>query len=151
MRKLLQSEKGMTLMEILVVIVIIGLLMGFLMPRFGGFTKSSQINAADTDLRVMKSGIQQHYIDSRDKDLTITEINQYSDFQVNQVSANGVNPIHFETVTKKDPWGNPYQVFISNEGERYASFVSYGPDSVKGVSSASPGDDIILVFYPRIQ
>lgn len=151
MRKTLRNQAGMTLIELLIVIVIIGILMGFLFPKFGGFTNSSQINSVDTDLRVMKSSIQQHYIDNRDKDLTIAEFNKYSDFQVVQQSSPGVNPLHFTTSSKKDPWGNPYHIYVSNTGSRYVTFLSHGPDTQPGLSASNPGDDILLLFYPRLQ
>lgn len=141
-----KNEKGFTLIEILIVVVIIGILMVALMPKLGGFTKSSEVSATETDLRVMKNGIQQHFIDNRDQDLTITELNKYSDFQLAKVS--GTNPEIYKTTTKVDAWKNPYYVYVSNT-DRYISFYSYGPDGVKSNNPQDTKDDIFLVFYPK--
>lgn len=149
----MKNQKGFTLIEILTVIVILGMVFSYLIPRFGGFTRNSEISAAEADIRTMKASVQQHYIDSRDEDLLLEDLNQLIDFKV-ELSEGYLetdNPAKYETVIKKDPWENPYYVYVSNAGDIYVSFYSLGPDGTKSANPTDPGDDIIMIFYPRFQ
>lgn len=149
----MKNQKGFTLIELLIVIVIIGILAAVLMPRFGGVTRNSEINSVEMDIRTMKSSMQQHYIDNKDKKILLTDLNKLLDFEV-ELSPGSLetdNPAKYQTVVKKDAWGNPYYVYVANENDVYIAFYSLGPDGIKAPSATDPGDDIIMIFYPTFQ
>lgn len=149
----MKNQKGFTLVEILVVIVILGILLAVVVPKYGGFTRNAEINSTEVDIRTMKSSLQQHFIDNKDKDLLLEDLNRLLDFEV-ELSPGALetdNPAKYQTVIKEDSWGRPYYVYVSNDNDIYVAFYSFGPDGIKSNNSADPGDDIIMIFYPTIQ
>lgn len=142
----------MTLIEILAVIIIIGLLTTFLAPKLNSFTNNSQVTVVETDLRLLKSNIQEHFVDDPTKTLNKDLLKTYFGTPVNLVSASGVDPAHYTLPEKKDPWGNPYEVIVGTK-ELFVAFHSFGPnqtnDIAGGVTSNNMKDDILAIFYPK--
>lgn len=144
-----KNEKGFTLIEILTVIAIIGILIVILVPNMDGMTQGTNIKVVETDLRTMKTGIQQHYIDNREAPFTEKEVAEYLDFEFVDASESTDTIIKLKTKLKKDPWGNSYYLHINNNGNRYAILQSYGPDGKNSVVGNEFGDDIVFIYYPK--
>ena len=153
MLRKIRSEKGLTLIEILVVIVIIGLLIGFLLPNVNSFTKNSEVNVVESDLRLIKSSLQQHYVDKPDEKITKELLRKYLGYPAKVVSAAGVDPVLYQ-LEKKDPWGNPYQVLVGYDDEIFVLMQSLGPDAkdsvkIKGINGDFD-DDIVILHLPEL-
>jgi len=113
----LRRSRGMTLIEIMVVLVILGLIAGSI-----GFTvfqrlKEAQVKTAQLDLRAISDGV----------DLYHVETGNWPD------SLAVLAPKILKEI-RKDPWGNDYQFLRT--GDAYDVY-SYGPDKAQG-----GGDDI---------
>ncbi|MCU7668036.1 prepilin-type N-terminal cleavage/methylation domain-containing protein [Bacillus thuringiensis] len=147
-----KSEKGITLIEILAVIIIIGLLATFLMPKLNSFTKNSQVTIVETDIRLLKSNIQEHFVDDPTKALNADLLKKSFGTPVTLVSAAGADPAYYTLPEKKDPWGNPYEVIVGKK-ELFVAFHSFGPNQTddinKSLSATSIKDDIFAIFYPK--
>lgn len=147
-----KSEKGITLIEILAVIIIIGLLATFLMPKLNSFTNNSQVTIVETDIRLLKSNIQEHFVDDPTKALNVDSLKDYFGTPVKLTSAVGVDPARYILTEKKDPWGTPYEVIVGKK-ELFVAFHSFGPNQVnniqKGIASDTIDDDIFAIFYPK--
>jgi general secretion pathway protein G len=111
--------RGMTLIEIMVVLVILGLIAGAIGYNVFGQLKEAQFKTAKLDLSAISNGI----------DLYHVETGQWPD-SLGQLVPKFIREVH------KDPWGSEYS-FVRN-GEGYTVY-SFGPDKAQG-----GGDDITM-------
>ena len=114
-----RRSRGMTLIEIMVVLVILGLIAGAIGYNVFGQLKEAQIKTAKLDLQAVSNGV----------DLFHVETGQWPD-SLNQLVPKFVREIH------KDPWGSDYAFVRAGDGY---DVYSYGPDKAQG-----GGDDIVI-------
>lgn len=103
-QKLVNNEKGFTLVEILVVIVIIGILFTVILPRIDFASNKARETGIKTDFRIFAQASEQYLRESVGSNLTIAGLNEYLD-KAYFIKADN-------TSTKVDPWGNAYKVTI---------------------------------------
>lgn len=113
------AARGMTLIEIMVVLVILGLIAGAIGYNVFGQLKEAQIRTAKLDLKAISNGV----------DLYHVETGQWPD-SLAQLVPKYIKDVH------KDPWGSDYSYVRSGEGY---DVYSYGPDKAQG-----GGDDITV-------
>ena len=111
--------RGMTLIEIMVVLVILGLIAGAIGYNVFSQLKEAQIKTATLDLKAISNGV----------DLYHVETGQWPD-SLQQLVPKYVKDLH------KDPWGTDYSYLHTGDG--YEVY-SYGPDKAQG-----GGDDITV-------
>src|ERR1041385_4494542 len=58
-----QRKRGFTLIELLLVLVILGVLAGIVVPRFGGTTEKARNAAAQTQLSTFKTALDAYEVD----------------------------------------------------------------------------------------
>ena len=114
-----RPARGMTLIEIMVVLVILGLIAGAIGYNVFNQLKDAQVRTATLDLRAISNGV----------DLYHVETGQWPD-SLQQLVPKFVKDLH------KDPWGNDYAYVRTGEGY---DVYSYGPDKTQG------GNDDITV------
>ena len=107
-----RAARGMTLIEIMVVLVILGLIAGTIGFSVFGQLKDAQIRTATLDLKAISNGV----------DLFHVETGQWPD-ALPQLAPKYLKELH------KDPWGSEY-AFVRN-GDGYEVY-SYGPDKAQG-------------------
>jgi len=113
------AARGMTLIEIMVVLVILGLIAGAIGYNVFNQLKEAQIRTATLDLKSISNGV----------DLFHVETGQWPD-SLNTLVPKYIKDLH------KDPWGSEYSYLRTGEG--YDCY-SYGPDKAQG-----GGDDITV-------
>jgi general secretion pathway protein G len=109
----------MTLIEIMVVLVILGLIAGAIGYNVFSQLKEAQIKTATLDLKAISNGV----------DLFHVETGQWPD-GLQQLVPKFVKELH------KDPWGTDYNYVHTGDGY---DVYSYGPDKASG-----GGDDITV-------
>jgi len=130
-------QKGFTLIEIMVVVVIIGILVALIAPNMIGKTDQARVTAASADIHSISSALQMYKLDNfvyptTEQGLQALVTKPSGSPEPKNWSKDGYLP-------KKpvDPWGNDY-VYISPGAHGAFDLSSHGPDGKDG------GDDDIV-------
>ena len=128
-RSLVRADRGFTLLELLVVILIIGLLTGIVAPRFLSQISKSETTAARAQIDAFDKALQAYRIDmgrypSTSDGLTVL-------FTAPASEARWRGP-YLKDAIPLDPWGMPYQyTYPSTRGKDF-DIVSWGRDKAPG-------------------
>ena len=123
-------SKGFTLLELLVVIVIIGLLAGYVAPRYFGQVGKSEVQVARAQLDSLEKALDQYRLDNRH----YPSAEQGLDALVNKPSgeANWAGP-YLKKAVPNDPWGHAYVYRVPGEKGDFDLY-SLGRDGKPGGS-----------------
>ena len=124
-------QRGFTLLELLVVVLIIGLLTGIVGPRLMGQIGRSEVTAARAQIDALDKAVQAYRLDmgqfpTTDQGLRGSDTRWRGPYLKNSVP--------------NDPWGMPYQYRAPGSNGRDYDIVSSGRDKSAGGS----GDDADL-------
>jgi general secretion pathway protein G len=122
----LKSERGLTLIEIIVVLIILSLVMTFLGGRIFGAGDQARADITRLQLQDIKSSIEQFR-------LRYSTLPNSLDSLVgcNEQTGPGCNPIMSNPESLKDAWGNPFVYTLQDGGRRYR-VTSLGADGREG-------------------
>ncbi|WP_227765939.1 type II secretion system protein GspG [Zhaonella formicivorans] len=118
-RKLLKDEKGFTLIELMVVVVIIGILAAIAVPAFSNSSDKAKVSKAKADLRTLESALAVYY----------AENNFYPNSLNDLVTGKYIKRL------PKDPWDNDYVYSISS-----GSYNLYSKGSDEDDDNGEAGD-----------
>jgi general secretion pathway protein G len=129
-----RADRGFTLLELLVVILIIGLLTGIVGPRFLNQINRSEITAARAQIDSFDKALQAYRIDTgrfpaSGQGLKALVSQPGDEPRWRGPYLNGEVPL--------DPWGSEYQYRVPGQGGKPYQLLSYGKDRSAGGS----GDD----------
>jgi general secretion pathway protein G len=133
-----RAARGFTLLELLVVILIIGMLVGIVGPRLLGQVSKSEVTTARAQLDALDKAVQAYRID----------VGRFPS------SAQGLRALvsapseeatrwrgpYLQGEVPPDPWGSPYQYRLPGSNGRDYDLYSLGRDRMQGGS----GDDADL-------
>lgn len=131
------SERGFTLLELLVVVLIIGLLTGIVGPRLMGQIGRSETTAARAQIDALDKALQAYRLDmghfpSSEQGLQVLVVAPAGESRWRGPYLKGALP--------HDPWGMPYLYRVPGSTGQDFDLVSLGRDKVPGGS----GDDADL-------
>lgn len=130
-RSLRDTNSGFTLVELLVVLVILGLVMGLVGPRVLNYLTSSRTRAAALQVTSFKSSLDLFFLDVGRYPSKSEGLKALVD---KPGSADGWNgPYLQQAAVPADPWGNPYQYAVPGAKGPYR-ILSLGADGVAGGS-----------------
>jgi general secretion pathway protein G len=127
-RRTPRSETGFTLLELLVVLVILGLLVGIVAPRFFGQVGKSEVKAAAAQIRALEDALDQYRIDVGRYPTTEQGLAALSVQPTGEARWQGP---YLKKEAPNDPWGNPYQYLSPGERGEVDLF-SLGKDGQPG-------------------
>ena len=119
---------GFTLLELLVVIVIIGLLAGYVAPRYFSQVGKSEIQVARAQIESIEKALDQFRLDNR----RYPTAEEGLDALVQKpASASAWGGPYLKKGVPADPWGRPY-VYRSPGAKGDYELASYGKDGQPG-------------------
>ena len=138
MRAANKRERGFSLIEIMVVMVIIGMLMAVVAPRFIRQSEKAASKAARVQIESMGTALDTFRLD----------VGRYPTTQEGLASLNARPPSadrwdgpYLKTQIPNDPWGRPYFYRSPGEGGRPYDIYSLGSDGAPG--GDGPNRDVL--------
>ena len=131
LNQLRKDESGLTLIELTIVIVILGILAAFIAPRIVNAPQKAKVSKAAIEISNLSTALQMY----------ATEVGEYPTTEQglgalwrapNPVPANWDGP-YLQRQLTDDPWGNPY--IYRQPGTQYGyafDLLSYGRDGKQG-------------------
>jgi general secretion pathway protein G len=121
LRQAAHKRRGFTLLELLVVIVIIGLLAGYVAPRYFAQVGKSETQVARAQIDALEKALDHYRLDNRR-------------YPTSEEGLAAIGP-YLKKSVPMDPWGRAYVYRTSTKGD--FELFSYGRDGKSG----GVGDD----------
>ncbi len=122
------GETGFTLLELLVVIVIIGLLAGYVGPKYFAQIGKSEIKVAKVQIDAFEKALDTYRLDLGRYPTTEQGLAALNEKPVNEAKWQGP---YLKKGVPPDPWGQPYQYRSPGEKGEFDLF-SFGKDGQVG-------------------
>ena len=129
-RSRVTRPSGFTLLELLVVVAIIGLLAGYVAPRYFGQIGKSEVNTAKAQVDALEKALDQYRLDTGHYPGAENGLNALVQRPANEPKWNGP---YLKKSVPPDPWGKPYLYKSPGERGDY-DILSYGKDGQPGGS-----------------
>lgn len=121
-------EQGFTLLELLVVIVIIGLLAGYVAPRYFSQVGKAEVKVAQAQVDALSKGLDQYRLDTGHYPSMAQGLQALLSRPNDEPKWNGP---YLSKAVPLDPWGKAYMYRIPGQhGE--IDLLSYGKDGSPG-------------------
>jgi general secretion pathway protein G len=132
----MKNQKGFTLIEIMVVIIILGLLAGLVLPKFLGQEEKAKVEIAKTQIRALEGALDAFKLDngfypSTDQGLDAL-INIPTTGRIPDADKYRPGGYLKPARIPKDPWGHDYIYTSPGSENREYEIVSYGADGEPG-------------------
>ncbi len=130
----MKRQKGFTLIEIMVVVIILGLLAGLVLPRIMGSEEEAKIKTTRVQIRSLENALDSFKLDNgfyptTDQGLEALIKKPETGRIPNKWKEGGyLKPARIP----KDPWGGDYHYFSPGSEGREYEIISYGPDGEPG-------------------
>lgn len=134
LRRLAAKQRGFTLLELLVVILIIGLLTGIVAPRFMSQISRSEVTTARAQLDAFRKAIEAFRIDNGRYPTTAEGLDA---LVVAPAEAPRWHGPYLQNAVPLDPWGTKYEYRAPGSNGHDYDITSLGRDRAPGGS----GDD----------
>jgi general secretion pathway protein G len=126
----MRRAQGFTLLELLVVVAIIGLLVGFVAPRYFGQIGKSEVNTARAQIDALEKALDQYRLDTGRYPSSEMGLNALVQRPQNEPKWGGP---YLRKEVPLDPWGKPYAYRMPGEKGDF-DVVSWGKDGAPGGS-----------------
>lgn len=127
-------EAGLTLVETLIVLVIIGLAAAMIVPNVMGRPDDARLTVAKTDIRSISSALKMYRLDNRAYPSTNQGLSALVEKPSGTPTPSNWHAEGYLNDVPVDPWGNEY--LYRSPGETGAfDLVSYGADGRQGGES----------------
>lgn len=125
-----RSQFGFTLLELLVVMVIIGLLVGYVAPRYFAQLGKSEVKATKAQIGALAKALDVYRLDTGHYPAEDAGLQALTVAPANEPKWQGP---YLDKAVPPDSWGNPYIYHIPGEQREY-DIISLGKDGKPGGS-----------------
>lgn len=126
-----RASYGFTLLELLVVMVIIGLLAGYVAPKYFSQVGKSEVKMAQAQIDSLEKALDQYRLDTGHYPNTEQGLDALMTRPSSELKWQGP---YLKKQVPPDPWGKPYVYKYPGEHGEYDLF-SYGKDGQPGGTS----------------
>jgi general secretion pathway protein G len=123
------KNKGFTLVEIMVVVVILGILAAIIVPKIMSRPEQARIVKVKQDILAIESALDLYKLDNGFYPSTDQGLNALIEKPSTQPAPSNWKSEGYLQKLPIDPWGNAYQYMNENEKPRIFSFGPKGKDS----------------------
>jgi len=120
-----KGQRGFTLVELLLVLVILALIAGLVLPGIIGKAESAKAKAASSQISRIGMSVESFYLDTGVAPSSLDELVQEPS------GVTGWNGPYIKNSLLKDPWGQPYIYKVPGEHGDY-DIMSFGADRQQG-------------------
>lgn len=118
------TQRGFTLVELLLVLVILALIGGLVLPGIIGKAEGAKVKAASSQIDRLSMAVESFYLDTGKTPESLEEL-------INESGVAGWNGPYVKTSSLKDPWGREYVYRYPGEHGDFDIY-SYGADGSPG-------------------
>lgn len=131
------AQRGFTLIEIMVVVVILGILAAVVVPRVMDRPDQARTTKAQSDIRSLESALNLYRLDNFNYPTTEQGLNALVRLPTGQNAPRNWRVGGYLDRLQKDPWGNDYQYQIPGRDGRQFDLYSLGADGRPGGTEAN--------------
>ena len=131
-------QAGLTMIEIMVVVVIIGILAALIVPNIAGRDDQARVSTVKSNLKAIAQALELYKLDNFSYPTTSQGLEA---LVTNPGDAPNWNSSGYLKKLEKDPWGQPYMYLSPADSGPY-EIISYGSDRQEGGEGVAA--DIIL-------
>jgi len=121
-----KRQRGFTLVELLLVLVILALIAGLVLPGIIGKAESAKAKAASSQISRISMSVESFYLDTG---VTPSSLNDLVD---EPSGVTGWNGPYIKNSLLKDPWGEPYKYRVPGDHGNDYDIWSFGADRQQG-------------------
>ena len=131
------AQRGFTLIEIMVVVVILGILAAVVVPRVMDRPDQARTTKAQSDIRALESALNLYRLDNFNYPTTEQGLNALVRMPTGQNAPRNWRTGGYLDRLQKDPWGNDYQYQTPGRDGRQFDLYSLGADGRPGGTDAN--------------
>lgn len=101
-----RNEEGLTLIELMVVVVILGIISAVAIPAISSAINSAKVSTTESDLATLQQALQRYEIDHNNYPTTLAQLAEQTNAQ-GGTTGTSFGPYLDVTFPEKDAWSNP--------------------------------------------
>ena len=125
-----ERQRGLTLIEIMVVVAILGLLAAMIVPNVIGQGEKAKVDIARANMASVANALKMYKLDNNDYPTTEEGLEALVE-RPPSAEKGEYNPEGYLKKVPEDPWGNPY-VYVSPGVDGPYDLYSLGADGAEG-------------------
>jgi len=130
-RNSINKQQGFSLFEVMVVVVILGILATFIVPKLTGRTDQARVTKAFHDIQAIETALDLYKLDNSVYPTTDQGLQALVEEPTSEPVPRDWRPGGYVKRLNLDPWGSPYQYLNPGDHSEIDIF-SYGSDAQAG-------------------
>lgn len=124
--------KGFTLLEMLVVLLIVGLLVGLVGPRLFGKADAARVQTAQAQVKLLRGAIETFHMDVGRYPTPSEGLSALTNAPADPTVRERWRGPYLDEAVPADPWGQPYQYSVPGANGQPFALYSFGADGKRG-------------------